>query len=389
VTPASPSQETYEAQWWRALAVFRIVSVLYAAALYVRVQDEYRHPNAGWVVLALMGAWTGFTVLAYSNPTHRRWPLLTADLAIAAAAIVATRPVQEPEMVLRGAQTLPVTWVVAPVVAWALVYGWFAAVPTSAAIGVANVVERSTVTAPLLHNTALVLLAGTLVGYVASLARRAEGRLAEAVRREAATAERDRLARAVHDGVLQVLALVARRGRDLGGDAAVIGRLAAEQEVALRALVAGVDLSSPGATSAGDAETDLRQLFASVAASGVTIATPATPVLLPTRHAHELHAAVEASLDNVDRHAGPDAQAYVLVEDNGQEVVVTVRDDGRGFPPGRLEQARAEGRMGISHSVVGRLAELGGSASYEGHVDDGVEVVLRLPRISNPVASHG
>ena len=41
----------------------------------------------------------------------------------------------------------------------------------------------------------------------------------------------------VHDGVLQVLALVQRRGLELGGEVAELGRLAGEQEVALRALV--------------------------------------------------------------------------------------------------------------------------------------------------------
>ncbi len=49
--------------------------------------------------------------------------------------------------------------------------------------------------------------------------------------------ERARLARAVHDGVLQVLALVQRRGAELGGDAAELGRLAGEQEAALRSLI--------------------------------------------------------------------------------------------------------------------------------------------------------
>ena len=47
---------------------------------------------------------------------------------------------------------------------------------------------------------------------------------------EAATRERERLARGIHDSVLQVLALVRRRGEELGGEAAELGRLAGEQE---------------------------------------------------------------------------------------------------------------------------------------------------------------
>jgi hypothetical protein len=62
---------------------------------------------------------------------------------------------------------------------------------------------------------------------------------------EAAALERERLARAVHDGVLQVLGYLRRRGGELGGDAGELGRLAGEQEFALRTLLttgpAGVD----------------------------------------------------------------------------------------------------------------------------------------------------
>ena len=48
-------------------------------------------------------------------------------------------------------------------------------------------------------------------------ARSAERKHAEQIRRESAAAERDRLGRSIHDGVLQVLALVQREGQDLGG----------------------------------------------------------------------------------------------------------------------------------------------------------------------------
>ena len=57
------------------------------------------------------------------------------------------------------------------------------------------------------------------------------------MRASVADAERARLARAVHDGVLQVLALIQRRGRELGGESAELGRMAGEQESALRALI--------------------------------------------------------------------------------------------------------------------------------------------------------
>ena len=77
---------------------------------------------------------------------------------------------------------------------------------------------------------------------------------ARAERHAAAAAERARLARAVHDGVLQVLSLVQRRGAEATGDAGAefreLGRLAAEQESRPRSLIRAQDtLSEVAATS--------------------------------------------------------------------------------------------------------------------------------------------
>ena len=46
-------------------------------------------------------------------------------------------------------------------------------------------------------------------------------------------------ARDIHDSVLQVLAMVQRRGAEAGGAAAELGRLAGQQEAALRSLIGG------------------------------------------------------------------------------------------------------------------------------------------------------
>lgn len=92
----------------------------------------------------------------------------------------------------------------------------------------------------------LVWVASIAIGYVVEVARASERTLARALEIEAATRERERLARDIHDGVLQVLAMVQRRGSTLGGEAAELGRMAGEQEVALRTLVSGGMVPSPG-----------------------------------------------------------------------------------------------------------------------------------------------
>ena len=130
-------------------------------------------------------------------------------------------------------------------------------------------------------NVFLLLIGGPIVGFLcASLARMADER-DRAERAAAAAAERARLARAVHDGVLQVLALVQRRGAELGGDAADLGRLAGEQEAALRTLIRRQDAVEAPAGSE-PAPADLTSALTRLEATRrVTVAAPAQPVLLP------------------------------------------------------------------------------------------------------------
>jgi hypothetical protein len=92
---------------WRALAVFRLLGLVYAVALYSLRYDEYAHPVGGWLVLAAMVAWTVVTAMVYHRPSGRTRPLLVLDLAIAAAAVLATLFLDDPDRIASGAATLP------------------------------------------------------------------------------------------------------------------------------------------------------------------------------------------------------------------------------------------------------------------------------------------
>ncbi|MEV4325020.1 ATP-binding protein, partial [Microbispora rosea] len=221
------------------------------------------------------------------------------------------------------------------------------------------------------NGAVLMFMAGVVVGHVARLAREAEERMRRAARIEAAGRERERLARGIHDSVLQVLALVQRRGAEIGGEAAELGRLAGEQEAALRALV-----QVP--SGAAEADADLRELLRPYGTSRVTVSAPATPLPLPAESAREVAAAVGAALDNVARHCPEGTRAWILAEEDGGAVVVTVRDDGPGIPEGRLEQAAREGRMGVARSIRGRVADLGGTVAITSS-RTGTEIELSVP----------
>ncbi len=369
-----------DARLWRAVDTFRLLALAYAVLVYALDPGRHVRPWLGWVVLGAMAVWTAaLTVLS------RRWAaaggppvaVLAADLAIACGAVLATLAVDDRARIAAGAATLPGLWSASPVLAWAVARGRRGGLAAAVAVAVADLVEVQRLSASTLDAIVLLLLAGVLVGYAVELLRAGRADLARAVALEAATRERERLAADIHDSVLQVLAYVRRRGRQLGGEAGVVADLAGEQEVRLRALVA----TAPAPVDAGEAgEEDLAADLAALAAPDVVVTGPGQPVLLPAAAAHAVRGAVRAALDNVRQHAGERATAWVLLEDEPDRVTVTVRDDGVGIAPGRLEEAAREGRLGVQASVRGRLAEVGGTVAVHSAPGQGTEVELVVPR---------
>jgi signal transduction histidine kinase len=373
-----PVSEQVETTLFRALAVLRVVVAGYAVVLNAVRWREFDHPAAGWTVVALIVVWTLFATWAYDSPALRGVLLLVVDVVVSAATLLSTPYVQSDAMLERHASTMPSFWVMASVLAWAVARGWLGGVPVAVLMSVLDLSVRSDLGGSTWGNIFLLLLAAGVVGYSVTLIREATEARAAAERLAAQLAERARLARAVHDGVLQVLALVQRRGRELGGEAAVLGGLAGEQEVALRALVQGQ--AGPASASAGpDGTVDLLEALSRCQSATVTVSAPAREVRLPGHEVAELVSVVRACLDNVVRHVGADARAWVLLEDLGGRVVVTVRDDGPGIAPGRLEQAEEEGRLGVSSSIRGRMSDLGGRAELVTGPGQGTEWELSLP----------
>jgi signal transduction histidine kinase len=362
-------------QMWRAVAIFRILTLAYAAVLVIRDHQGYAHPATGFVALAAMSAWTVVTVAAYATPRGRTTWLISADVAVAALLVLATRLVDTAGHIDSGAPTIPVTWAAAPVLACAVAGGPAGGLTGAAVIAAAFIAERGALTQGTFGAAVLALIVGGVVGYFVRLGLRAEAAVDHAARREAAIAERERIARGIHDSVLQVLALVSARGRDLGGEAAELARLAVEQESALRALVSGASSARPAGGML-----DLAGLLEPLGGPRVTVSCPAGAVLLADEPAGALAAATGEALDNVRRHAGAQARAWVLVEDDGAVVTVSIRDDGHGFADGRLAEAAAAGRLGVAQSIVGRLRDVGGSACLTSSPGQGTEVELRVPR---------
>jgi signal transduction histidine kinase len=374
---------------WRAIAVFRFASVGYAALRLAAIdRAEYSRPDWAWAVIAVMAAWTVVTTIGYARPERRTRVLLGADLAVTAGLLLSTQVLQYPDATVRGALPVTATWMAGPVLAWAVRYGRRAGTIAALIVICCDfAVQHGAALGAALNGAVLLLLTGLIVGHLARLAAEVEAERQRAIEVEAASRERERLARDIHDSVLQVLALVQRRGAEAGGAAAELGRLAGQQEAALRALVGDGWAGDQAPGAPGDV--DFRQMVLPAQTDRVTVSVPAQAVLMRRTAAAELTAAMRAALDNVRRHCGEQTRAWVLVEDEPGLVRVTIRDDGPGIPDGRLAEAAAAGRLGISHSITGRLRDLGGSAAISSVAGEGTEVELCLPRVTGgvPVAS--
>jgi signal transduction histidine kinase len=378
VTPAgAPVTKDPTTPLWRAAVLLRVLTLLFAAGVVVYYLDDYARP---WLALATIGAMTGWTVVIavrYLRPTGGSLAFTVVDLVVCCAAMWVSRLVLTPEQLAVDIVPLvPTIWVTGVVAAGAVCAGPAVGAGYGTVVAAFNYGVRGYFDTDLTRDLMLLVGVGFVLGLAASSSRRSAERLAKALRAEAATAERERLARSIHDSVLQVLAQVQRRGTELGGEAARLARLAGEQEVALRTLVS----TRPTIESTQDGWTDLAARLRLLATGQAQVSVPATSVPLPAAVAGELESVVREALANVVEHAGPDARAWVLLEDLDTEVVVSVRDDGVGIAPERLAEAEQEGRMGIARSMRGRVAELGGSIAVETAPGAGVEWELRVPR---------
>jgi signal transduction histidine kinase len=363
---------------WRAAQVFRLLSYIYAAGFEIASIDELDNPILGWVLFGVMSAWSLACAVAYLHGFGRRPAWVIAEFVIVALLILSTHLVASDQWVAAN-QSWPTTlWATNVTISAAILCGPIVGMLAGVAMMAVYAGLKGSVSFDFARNATLVieLAVGLAVGMAAQTARRAHAELERAARLSAAVTERERLARQVHDGVIQVLALVAKRGREIGGETTELADLASEQERVLRRL-----LSTEGIARQPDSSVvDFRAELNSRSGERVVVSVPGTPVLLDAPVAAELGAAVGNVLDNVRTHAGPDARAYVLLEDLGDSVTVSIRDDGVGIAPGRLQQAAFEGRLGISQSIVGRLHALAGSAQLTTDVGGGTEWELTVPR---------
>jgi hypothetical protein len=338
---------------YRWLAVLRLVLVANAVGLNI-YRGSAEHPVGVGLLLAALVVWSCLVSWVYHAFHRRTTPWLVADLLVAIASVVLTTPVKGDGW----NATVPGFWIMGAVLAWSIHWRLYGGVVGALLLSVTDYLARGYLTETVYGNYFLLVIGGAIVGLMVDSLLRSAARTAAAERAAATAVERTAMARTVHDGVLQVLALVQRRAPDLGPEGAELARLVGEQEQALRSLIRQQDVAEPAPGTV-----DLVGLLSTLERRpGVSVATPSGGVLLDRRRADEIVAVVAACLDNVAAHVGRSAPAWVLLEATSDTLHVSVRDGGPGIPAGRLEEAEREGRLGVISSIRGRVADLGGEA---------------------------
>jgi signal transduction histidine kinase len=361
-------------QLWRAAVAYRVATLLVVAYLVLRWQHLYRDASIAGLALAGMSvvtaaiAWLGLTGRA------NRITIVAADMLATAGLTVLSISAQTSAQRHGGMPTLTTFWAAGPALEAGIVLGALAGVLAGAVQLCAAMLVRDGYDGRTLGSAVLLVVAGGVTGYVTVQLVRTERLLVEATAAQAALRERERLARTVHDGVLQLLALVQRKAGDGAADWGALATDAAAQEARLRALMRA---SNGRAEAAGS--TDLAASLRLLDGDRVTVSAPAHPVVARSTTAEEIRAAVLAALDNATKHAGPNARAWVLLEDLAGTVRVTVRDDGAGMAPGTLEDATGRGRLGVVSSIRSRIHELGGDVRIDSAPGNGTTVTMTVP----------
>ncbi|MDQ1520000.1 MAG: hypothetical protein QOI55_1073, partial [Actinomycetota bacterium] len=219
----------------RGIAAFRWGAWGWMAAVLVVQRHDLRRPWLAWGLLAVAFAITAVaTMLATRAPDLLLTPAwLAAELAVGAAVSVAGGWAYGADP-FASAHNLGSSWPLAGVLSIGVVAGSMAGAAAAFVIALARFFapiaagmtpgdfQRSQWLS-LASTTLLYVLGGAVAGYAATLLQRAENAVSAARARE-------EVARTLHDGVLQTLAIIERRADD-----PKLARLAREQERELRA----------------------------------------------------------------------------------------------------------------------------------------------------------
>ena len=378
------------------VAVFRWLAYAWMVIGNLIETESFERPELAWAGIGVAGAWTLFVTAGRHR--HAR-AVLAVDLALGIGLILLGGYVVAPGSVIGDRLFYTATYPVGTALALGEARGPWGGLAAAVILGVALLYSRVTNgialdlltardAARVVNGAASYLLAGLAGGYTARYLQRWASEhqtlldaAMEAQARASRLAERQALARRIHDSVLQALTMIAKRGTELARldsipprDVARLAQTARDQEKELRALVMRAPEDAPtGQASLRDA---LERIARGTTDVGVSVSSVG-PIWLTAHAVDEISAAVAQALRNVEQHAKA-STAVVFADLADGALTVSVRDDGSGFV---FDEAslRDAGKAGILRSMKGRIQDLGGSMVVRTELGAGCEIEFTIP----------
>jgi signal transduction histidine kinase len=353
----------------RAVAALRVVTYAWASIGFLLAADQLVRPVPASLLIVAAGVITAASVPNLLHPRSARWPtwLLLTELVVGWALASGSGwayGTGDPSSLT----TLGGIWPLAGILAVGIAVGPWCGGLAGLAFGVARLVGMVDRVDgwpdggqwwSIASTTVLSVLAGTLVAATLRWVGRLEAQAAEAEAQE-------RLARELHDGVLQTLAAIEARSTD--PEAASLAR--AES----RRLRDHLFVPAEGATL----DRAIAARLAKVEdAYGVRCELAVVEhVDLPLDLVEVLAGAVGEAAVNAAKHGGVGCTVLVLPE--GEGISVSVHDEGPGFDPAAVTPGE-----GLARSIRGRIGDVAGRVEVETAPGRGCEVRLWVPFASS------
>lgn len=350
------------------LTAFRVACLAWIVAVLLATRDLVSRPAVAWVLVAAAAV---VTALWWVRLRRDGADALLRPLPLAVDVGVATALALGDGIVYGGPHPLSLgsAWPLASVLSAGIALGTRGGAAAGVAVGIGRTVgdllePGGGWSADEILSRSSTLFLYTLAGAMAGFAAR---RLIDAEAEIALTHAREEVARTLHDGVLQTLAVVQRRS-----DEPELARLARDQERELREFLFGTGVAEGG----GDLGVALRQVAGRAERRDETnirvVVAPDLPDLAATT-VEAVAGAVGEACTNAAKHGW--AQVItVYAEPDGGVVRCSVKDDGQGFDG----TTTAEG-VGLSRSVRGRIEQVGGRVEIDPNPGRGTEVRIVVP----------
>lgn len=356
------------------LTAFRIACLGWLVAVLLATREDIARPWAAFVLVGAAVAVTAVWAIRFRRdgaPVLLRPASLVVDVAAAAGLALGDGIVYDGPHPLSLGSAWPLASVLSAGIALGAQGGGVAGAVVGVGRTVGDLLEGGGWSPDEVLSRASTLFLFTLAGALAGFAAR---RLVEAEEEIALTRARDEVARTLHDGVLQTLAVVQRRSDD-----ADLARLAREQERELREYLFGTGVAEGG----GDLGAALRHVGRRAEdRDGTTVRVVVAPDVpeLPESVVDALAGAVGEACTNAAKHGGA-TTVTVYAEPTDDGLLCSVKDDGRGFDATEVVEG-----VGLGRSIRARIADVGGRVEVDPNPGRGTEVRLLVPRARRSLA---